>query len=450
MSDRDRLLELEFAVIGTLLREPQRIGEAAAALTPEDFSEALTRRMFQALCELHFDGAPIDRATVLHKLGGEYAEAVDEAAKRQTAELGYYCGMLREAAQLAKAQAAALGIVHAETLQQAAAQTEQLNSLLTQRPGRKAYDMQQLLEMFFDGYGKHKNTEFLPWGFAELDKHLYARLGNFIVLGGYPSAGKTMLSIQMALRMAERYRVGYYSFETDALTLAERILAHVSQVPLGKIKQEKATEAEARELAKAAEKISGLPIDWIPCSGISVSTIRAEALNRRHQVIFVDYLQQISSRGMNRYEQVTEISKELATLARAHGIAVIALAQLSRPEKTGKGQTKLARPTMSSFRESGQIEQDADIAFLLYPEDPNDNHSPRLLAVGKNKEGERPLIRLDFDGATQTFTAHLPDKGEQYRNVMKACGAGKVAAQRAMKDQAVFTELENDGEELPF
>lgn len=450
MSDRDRLLEMEFTVIGSLLREPERMGEAAAALSPEDFSEALTRRMFQALCELHFEGAPIDRATALHKLGGEYAEAVDEAAKYQTAELNYYCGMLRETAQLARIQAAALGITYAETMQQAAEQADRLNSLLIQRPGRRAYDMQQLLGRFFDGFGKHKNAEFLPWGFDELDKHLYARLGNFIVLGGYPSAGKTMLSIQMALRMAERYRVGYYSFETDELTLAERLLAHVSKVPLGKIKRENVTDAEARALTKAAEKLSSLPIDWIPCSGVTVSSIRAEALNRRHQVIFVDYLQEISSRGMNRYEQVTEISRELATLARAHGIAVIALAQLIRPEKTGKGQTRLSRPTMSSFRESGQIEQDADIAFLLYPEDPNDNHSARLLAVGKNKEGERPLIKMDFDGATQTFTPHTPGKGEQYRNVMKACGAGKVAAQRAMKGQQVFTELEDDGEALPF
>ena len=108
----------------------------------------------------------------------------------------------------------------------------------------------------------------------------------------------------------------------------------------------------------------------------------------------MDYLQIVTSHeGRSLYEQVTAVSKGLHTLAGSKRIAVIALAQLSRPEKV-KG--KAAPPTMASFRESGQIEQDADVAMILYPSDPNDNRSARVLKIAKNKEGERGKIDLAF------------------------------------------------------
>lgn len=402
--------------------------------------------MYMALLELHYANAPIDRVTVQHKLGDDYDEAISAAIRCSVSDLPYYCDMLREQNRLLNIHMTAAGLMHAETLADARPQIEALGGLMASRPGRRAYSTAQLMDKFFSGFAQGKNNEFLPWGFEELDRNLYARLGNFIILGGYPSSGKTMLSIQMALKMAEKYRVGYYSFETDELTLAERVLAHVSKVPLAKIKRENVTDAEALALSRAAEKIYNTPVDWLPCSGATVDSIRADALNMKHQVIFVDYLQQISSRHESRYEAVTAISQGLATLARAHNIAVIALAQLSRPEKTGREQ-KLKRPTMSSFRESGQIEQDADIAFLLYPSDPNDNHSHRILSVGKNKEGERPTLDLDFDGATQTFTLHRRSQQEQYRNAMAACAKARKEKQAG---QVRFEELADDGTPLPF
>ena len=115
----------------------------------------------------------------------------------------------------------------------------------------------------------------------------------------------------------------------------------------------------------------------------------------------MDYLQIVSAQGKSRYEQVTGISIALHTMAQAHGIAVFALVQLSRPEKVGG---KLLPPSMASFRESGQLEQDADAALLLWPEDPNENRSGRVLKIAKNKDGERDTLHLAFSGATQTLS----------------------------------------------
>ena len=95
---------------------------------------------------------------------------------------------------------------------------------------------------------------------------------------------------------------------------------------------------------------------------------------------------------------------------------------------------------MASFRESGQIEQDADVAFILYPSDPDDNASSRILKVAKNKEGEKAKIELDFDGATQTMRVHEKTRGEHYREVHKAI----AAAGKGCAGQVKFTEIRND------
>ena len=150
--------------------------------------------------------------------------------------------------------------------------------------------------------------------------------------------------------MAKKYRVGYFSLETNKSKLIDRAMSHLSQVPLRKIKEEDLNDADWAALAAAGTALASLSIDFIDASGMSVRDIQAIALNKRHQVVVVDYLQLVIDSGKGRYEQVTNISQGLHTMAQSNGIAVIALAQLSRPEKTNG---KLQPPTMSSFRESG-------------------------------------------------------------------------------------------------
>lgn len=181
---------------------------------------------------------------------------------------------------------------------------------------------------------------------------------------------------------------------------------------------------------------------------MTVRDIQTLSLSRKYQVIFVDYLQLITAPGKQpRYEQVTQISQELHTLGRAHGVAVIALAQLKRPDKD-KG--KPVPPSMSDFRESGQIEQDADSALIIYPSDPNDYRSDRILYIAKNKEGTRDRYPLEFDGAVQTLRERSKSYSETQGDIRRAAKAAAAERREMEAMQVKLEELPDNGEPLPF
>ena len=315
-----------------------------------------------------------------------------------------------------------------------------LNGLMVTRSAVRAISATEAATDFCDRMTE--TPEYLSWGIPGIDGKVFAERGDLILLGGYPSAGKTLLAVQFALCLSRIYRVGFFSLETSARKLTDRVMSHVSQVPLLKIKQRDLNDADWAAIATASSELSKLPFSIVEASGMSVHDIQAVSLNQRFDVIFVDYLQLINEKGKDRYETVTNISQRLHTFSQSSGVAVIALSQLSRPEKqTGKPKP----PTMASFRESGQIEQDADVAFILYPSDPDDNYSTRILKIAKNKEGEKAKIEFDFDGATQTMRVQEPTNGEKYREVRKAIAeAGKNCA-----GQVKFTEIKENGD-LPF
>ena len=207
-------------------------------------------------------------------------------------------------------------------------------------------------------------------------------------------------------------------------------------------------ETDWLALTKAAEALSNLQLDFIDAGGMTVRDIQALSLSRKYQVIFVDYLQLIAGNSkQSRYDQVTSISQELHTLGRAHGITVISLAQLKRPDKE-KG--KPVPPSMADFRESGQIEQDADIALLVYPSDPRNYRSDRVLYVAKNKEGTHDRYELEFDGATQTMREKNKSYSETQAEIRRAVKAVKDERREMEKAQIKFSELPDNGEQLPF
>ena len=157
---------------------------------------------------------------------------------------------------------------------------------------------------------------------------------------------------------------------------------------------------------------------------MTVQDIRAHSLSKRYDVIFIDYLQKIKSditgrASADQFQVVSKISSDLQQFGRQTGTPVIALSQLSRPEKTKGG--KIPPPTLSALRSSGQIEQDADVVMLLYREEPDNSRSRRILNIAKNKEGEANIaLMLTFDGQTQTFRksaaqAPLPPQDKRWQ-----------------------------------
>lgn len=233
---------------------------------------------------------------------------------------------------------------------------------------------------------------YIKTGIERLDEALHISPGDFIIIGGRPSAGKTALSLQIAASMAKQdYTVYYFSLETSKRKLGARLMANQIYCPLDTVKNK---AVSLNEIDKQANNMK-MPLYIRSAAGKNVAWMKAQALRKKAQVIFVDYLQLIHETGAkDRYAAITAISIALHELAQTTGIVVVALAQLNRnPSKPG------ATPTNSDLRESGQIEQDADAIILLS----GDNPEKYLFRLSKNKEGEIGDLPITFNKQIQRF-----------------------------------------------
>ena len=446
-------LEIEFSIIGSLIDAGDGVGRYISEITVEDFNSDVCRTMLKALRNMFFSGAPIDRVTLLNELADEeYSSAIEAALERKTSDLSFYLEMLRFRSRMEKVNALGMSLVNASKAEDIGPVLDELNALMVQRKNRKAVSLQDAVQRFFERH-EGEAPEYLKWNMPQLDEKLFCEKGDFVVIGGYPSAGKTLLAAQFALELAKKYRVGFFSLETSPDKLTDRLMSHYTQIPMDRIKTNKLSREDWLKCTKAAEELYRLQLEEVPASGMTAADIQAYSLSRRYEVVFIDYLQLIrGNQKASRYDLVTEVSQNLHTMAQSTGTTVIALAQLSRPDKS---QQKPAPPNMSSLRESGQIEQDADIIMLLYQEDMNDYKGRRVLKIAKNKEGERAVLMLDFNGPTQTLTPAKPSKAESYQAVQRACKAAqreRAAAEKksSVPGQAVMHELPDDGTPLPF
>ena len=216
-----------------------------------------------------------------------------------------------------------------------------------------------------------------------------------MVVGGRPSAGKTALTLQIALHMARKYRVVYFSLETSADKIYDRLIANYTGTPLAEIKEPQTIKDWGR-IAESTDSFSKLNLTVVEAAGWTVGQLRAKAMQLRAEVVFIDYLSLLQSPGNSRYEKVSNISIDLHTMAQKQKLLVVALSQLNRG---GDGQ----EPSLTDLRESGQIEQDADVVLLLHSQDEDDQEADRGLIIAKNKEGAVGKMLLRFDGALQRF-----------------------------------------------
>lgn len=233
---------------------------------------------------------------------------------------------------------------------------------------------------------------YIKTGLSKLDDTLHISKGDFIVIGGRPSAGKTALSLQLAAGMAKQgHTVYYFSLETSKQKLGARLMANQIYCPLETVKNKNVTLEEVDRQAQYMK----MPLYIRSAAGKSIAWMKAQALRKKAQVIFVDYLQLIHEKGAkDRYTAITAISIALHELAQTTGIVVVALAQLNRNSaKPG------SEPTNADLRESGQIEQDADGIILLSADKPGNY----LFRVSKNKEGGIGDLPITFNKQIQRF-----------------------------------------------
>lgn len=182
-----------------------------------------------------------------------------------------------------------------------------------------------------------------------------------------------------------------------------------------KIKQNALEEADYKELMGMKDILTRPQVTLIDAAGMTVLDIQAYSQAHRYEVVIIDYLQKIKApkgQRMSEYDRVTAISSDLQQFGRITGTTVVALSQLSRPDRDAKSR-KIRPPVLSDLRASGQIEMDADVVLFIYREDYDDKDSKRILKIAKNKEGEAlDWVRFRFDGDLQTFTRIAPQQDE--------------------------------------
>lgn len=366
--------------------------------TEEDFS-GVCLTVYRCIRELFNGDSPVDPVAVAGRLGREYQDFLVQLMQitPTAANIDSYIKLCREQARVNQVRDLAARMAHAQTSAELRDLLEQAGARMVDKPSLGIVTMDQALRSF---HTRHTQAaQYLPWPLRELEDRLYAEAGDFIVLGGLPSTGKSAWALQCAWHWAKTYKVGFFSLETSPEKLFDRLTAHAAGISMDQIKRGKLPDEGWDKLGQRTVDITGRSLELIPAAGMSPSDIRAVTVMRRYQIILVDYLQLLQGGGENRTAQVTAISIALHTMAQSLGVTVVALSQLSRQSKDGK-----SAPDMSALRESGQIEQDADIVLLLSLADKGNPAGDRVLHIAKNKEGTCPKIRLAFDGKLQTFS----------------------------------------------
>lgn len=403
-------INAQSAVLGSLLISPELTGEVMTKVRPEDFGNNDCRLIYQAITGLFLEGKTIDPVIVRERLSGfsDMGETLRQIMVQTptAANIWSYVEILQEQSRLARLRAIGSKLFEVPTMEAALALISEANGVLSSRPGVTRKSAEALLSDFYARHSEGKHPEYLSWSFPKMDDKLYTELGDFNVIGGAASAGKTALALQFAWHQARKHRVGFYSLETNDKKLGDRSISALAGINMGVIKRSTLTDPDWQRLAGCSGEICKRQIDFIQASGMTVDDLRADALAHRYEIIYVDYLQLLKvPKVYDRTAIVTSISIGLHELSQSNGITVVALSQLNRDGQNGA-------PTMSSLRESGQIEQDADTIMLLYKEDNDDPYSRRILKFPKNKEGVIGLIYLDFDGETQTFSESGRDTRE--------------------------------------
>ena len=423
-------LDAQVGVLGSVLISPELAAKVVSETSEADYTGQCLS-VYRAIKSLFLAGKPADVVLLRDALGEAYTPVLLQMMEvtPTAANVDHYILATKERGRLLRLRDLGQKLQDAEDLETASALLDQANKAMVKRSSVRIVTMEQALASFWERHEGEK--EYLPWPIDGLQEHLYAEAGDFIILGGYPSDGKSALALQMAYHMAMTKRVGFFSFETSDRKLFDRMMASVARIPMDRIKRNALTNQDWEDAGKIANEIGSRHLEYIPASGMTVADIQAISYAQRYDVIFVDYLQLVSGKGKDRFSVVTEISIGLHTMAQSTGIAVIALAQLNRPEKK-KPDAATPPPSLSSLRESGQIEQDADIVFMLYR--PNFQLPLRELMILKNKEGKLGRMTLDFDGQYQTFSRQAADKYRETQSAIRAAGRSAQQEYKRLPD----------------
>ena len=416
-------IEAEQAVIGSMLTDKDAVISALEILKPEDFYRDDNKAIFTSIINLYTKGEPIDFITVksqlvedgkLEQVGGvEYIATLPDKVPT-TANVEQYIQIVEEKSILRK-----LIKTSNEIIELGYSQVEETDAIIEQAE-KKIFDMMKnrnqkgytpikdvLVETFAQIeklYNQKGNITGVPTGFTDLDNRTSGlNKSDLVLIAARPAMGKSALAINMATYAAvhEHIPVVIFNLEMSKEQVGNRILCSEAMVDSSKVKTGKMEEEDWGKLASALGPLSEAPIFIDDTPGISIMEIRAKCrkLKIEHDIglVVIDYLQLIQGtgkKGSSREQEISEISRSLKILAKELDVPVIALSQLSRAAE----QRNDHKPMLSDLRESGAIEQDADIVMFIYRDDYyNENSEKKNIAeiiIAKHRSGSTGTVEL--------------------------------------------------------
>lgn len=431
-------LNAEQSILGSLMLDPNTWDEIIDLIRAEDFYKPAHRRIFEAIADLRAHNEVIDLITVgnylteksiLNEVGGSrtLVEIVENTVS--PANIATHAKIVRD-----KALSRRLITTCSKTIERAFQQEyENIENFIDQVEG-EIFELGQAkvssglvgaMEVVRDSmerieflYSNKSDVTGIRTGFSKFDE-MTAGLqpSELIIIAARPSMGKTAFSLNLALEAAlnQKKTVAYFSLEMSKEAVMTRCLSGAAKIDMGQIKIGKISDEHWPRLISTAGLLSESPLFIDDTSGISPFEIRSKCrrLKAKHglDLIMVDYLQLMSlkTKVESREREVAEISKTLKAIARELKVPVVALAQLNRGVE-GRGDK---RPMLSDLRESGSIEQDADVICMLYRDDyydkeDSDKQGHAEIIIGKQRNGPTGTVKLKFDANTGQFKDPTP------------------------------------------
>jgi len=407
--------EAEVACLGAVLIDPEALPSIIHLVRPEDFYKAAHQRIYEAVLGLFDRGQSIDLITLtdelrgrgsLEQCGGLASISRLTSAVPTSANVEYYAKIV-QAASIRRS----LNRISQEIIAQSHDEQSEIRVILEEAE-RKIFDIsdrhqtgtyhhaKEIVRQTFDAIEKHYHSKSeytgIPSGFKELDQLTMGfQNSEFIVIGSRPSVGKTALALTIASNISIRNRVpvGFFSLEMSSMAIMQRLLSMEARLDSQRMRTGMLSPADFGRITEACGRLYEAPLFISDSPDLKLLDLRAQARRMKsHQdvkIIFIDYITLIGSenRDLPRHEQIAEVSRSLKSLARELAIPVIALSQVRR-ETEGK------KPTLADLRESGSIEQDADVVIFLHTEDLK--AEVREVSIAKQRNGPVGDFKLAF------------------------------------------------------
>lgn len=478
-------IDFEEAVLGAMMLEQNATGQVIDKLLSDMFYKEAHRFIFEAIRQVFESGNPVDLLSVttqlrknkkLEAIGGSYYLATLTNKVVSSANIEFYARIISE-----KFIQRQLISVSTETIRDAFDESTDVLDLLDraeknlfdiaeQNFRRSNADMALLVQEFINEMKEAKNSKKelrgLPSGFTDLDRFTGGwQKSNLIILAARPGMGKTAFVLSMARNMAvdQRIPIAFFSLEMSAADLIMRLVSAETGIKNEKLKRADLTNAEFADLVERISSLTDAPLIIDDTPGLSVFELRAKCRRLKQQYdiqcVVIDYLQLMSggkeTKG-NREQEISTISRSLKTLSKELNIPVIALSQLNRSVESRSTTSK--RPQLSDLRESGAIEQDADMVLFIYRPEyyriPFEDGSPAEgladLVIAKHRNGGLSDIRLRFIAEQAKFC----DKEDDFSNIASlynnSSSASDDDSMRSITLQSRINTPNNIPDDVPF